>query len=106
MQIAEERLGLKAVEGDIYIDQLDQFAEAGACGTAAVISPIGGIYYKMIYMSFTVRAEVGPVTKRLYEELTGIQFGDIRSTRWLDRSRRIMTGFKNNYKKSALTLEG
>ncbi len=45
LKLAKERLGLRALEGDIvYIDQLDHFSEAGACGTAAVISPIGGIY--------------------------------------------------------------
>ncbi len=85
LQIAEERLGLKAVEGDIYIDQLDRFAEAGACGTAAVISPIGGIYYKNDLHVFYSETEVGPVTMRLYEELTGIQFGDIEAPEgWIE----------------------
>ena len=79
LQLAQERLGLTAVEGDIFIDQLDQFAEAGACGTAAVISPIGGIYYKNHLHVFYSESEVGPVTKRLYDELTGIQFGDIEA---------------------------
>ena len=36
-------MGMKATEGDVPIDDLDRFAEAGACGTAAVISPIGSI---------------------------------------------------------------
>ena len=36
LHIAKERLGMEAIEGDVYIDQLDQFTEAGACGTAAV----------------------------------------------------------------------
>ncbi|GAB2027022.1 branched-chain amino acid aminotransferase [Lactovum odontotermitis] len=77
LQLAEERLGLKAIEGDIYIDQLDRFVEAGACGTAAVIAPIGAIDNRDDHHVFYSETEVGPVTKRLYDELTGIQFGDI-----------------------------
>lgn len=76
LQIAEERLGLKAVEGDVYINDLDRFSEAGACGTAAVISPIAGIQYGDDYHVFYSETEVGPMTMALYEELTGIQFGD------------------------------
>ena len=72
-------------EGDIFIDQLDQFAEAGACGTAAVISPIGGIYYQNNLHVFHSETEVGPVTKRLYDELTGIQFGDVEAPEgWIE----------------------
>lgn len=45
LYLAEHRLGMKAIEGDIFIDDLDKFVEAGACGTAAVISPIGGVQH-------------------------------------------------------------
>lgn len=76
LYLAKERLGLTAIEGEVKIDELDHFAEAGACGTAAVISPIGGIQYKDNFHVFYSETEVGPVTKALYEELTGIQFGD------------------------------
>ena len=31
------------IQGDVFINDLDRFVEAGACGTAAVISPIGGV---------------------------------------------------------------
>ncbi|KGR73195.1 branched-chain amino acid aminotransferase [Streptococcus phocae subsp. salmonis] len=77
LQLAEERLGLTAIEGDVPIDQLDKFVEAGACGTAAVISPIGGISYRGNLHVFYSETEVGPITRRLYDELVGIQFGDI-----------------------------
>ncbi|WP_019782043.1 branched-chain amino acid aminotransferase, partial [Streptococcus sobrinus] len=43
LYLAEHNLGLKPVQGDVFIDDLDRFKEAGACGTAAVISPIGGV---------------------------------------------------------------
>ncbi|MBE2894116.1 branched-chain amino acid aminotransferase [Spirabiliibacterium falconis] len=76
LELARDRLGLEAVEGDVYIDKLDDFTEAGACGTAAVITPIGGIQYKDDFHVFYSETEVGPITQKLYDELTGIQFGD------------------------------
>ncbi|MCI3028456.1 branched-chain amino acid aminotransferase [Desemzia sp. C1] len=79
LYLAEHRLGLTVEQGDVYIDQLDQFKEAGACGTAAVISPIGGIQYGDTFHVFYSETEVGPVTKRLYDELVGIQFGDVEA---------------------------
>lgn len=79
LYLAKERLGLEVVEGDVYIDQLEKFEEAGACGTAAVISPIGGIQYKDDFHVFYSETETGPVTKTLYEELTGIQYGDVEA---------------------------
>ena len=79
LYIAKERLGMEAIEGDVYIDQLDQFAEAGACGTAAVITPVGGIQHKGKFHVFYSETEVGPVTRKLYNELTGIQFGDVEA---------------------------
>ncbi|MDR1567606.1 MAG: branched-chain amino acid aminotransferase [Streptococcaceae bacterium] len=77
LELAKTRLGLEAIEGDVYIDELDRFTEAGACGTAAVISPIGGIQNKDDFHVFYSETKVGPITQRLYDELVGIQFGDI-----------------------------
>jgi len=79
LQIAKDYLGMEAEERDIYIDEIDHFAEAGACGTAAVITPIGGIYYKGKLHVFYSETEVGPVTKKLYDTLVGIQFGDMKA---------------------------
>lgn len=76
LELAASRLGLEAIEGDVYVDQLDQFAEAGACGTAAVITPIASITKGDTEYVFG-DGGVGPLTKRLYDELTGIQFGDV-----------------------------
>ncbi|MDI9472267.1 MAG: branched-chain amino acid aminotransferase [Tissierellia bacterium] len=69
-------LGMEAIEGDVFIDKLDEYAEAGACGTAAVISPIGSLTHNGKKHVFFSETEVGPVTKKLYDELTGIQLGD------------------------------
>ncbi|MWV53401.1 branched-chain amino acid aminotransferase [Streptococcus uberis] len=79
LELAEKRLGMTVIEGDVPIAELDRFVEAGACGTAAVISPIGGIQFKDKRHVFYSKTEVGPVTRRLYDELVGIQFGDIEA---------------------------
>ena len=80
LYLAEHRLGLKASEGDVYVDDLDRFAEAGACGTAAVISPVGKIVDHGKEICFpSGMEEMGPVTKKLYETLTGIQMGHIEA---------------------------
>lgn len=79
LELAEKRLGMEVVEEDVYLDSLELFSEAGACGTAAVISPIGGIQKQDGFHVFYSETEVGPVTKKLYNELTGIQFGDIEA---------------------------
>lgn len=76
LYLAKERFGMEAIEGDVYIDELDHFAEAGACGTAAVVTPIGGIQKGDKFHVFYSETEVGPITRKLYEELVGIQFGD------------------------------
>lgn len=77
MQVAKEYLGMEAIEDEVFIDQLDRFKEAGACGTAAVITPIGGIEHKGNFHVFHSETEVGPVTKKLYNTLYGIQMGDV-----------------------------
>ena len=73
------RLGLTVVEGDVLIDEIAKFKEAGACGTAAVISPIGGIQYNGKLHVFHSETEVGPITQKLYKELTGVQAGDVEA---------------------------
>lgn len=84
--LAEHRLGMTVKEGDVYIDRLDEFTEAGACGTAAVISPIAGIQYGDNYHVFYSETEVGPVTRRLYDELVGIQYGDVEAPEgWIQK---------------------
>ncbi len=79
MWIAEKRLGLKTVEKEVYLDEIDQFVEAGAMGTAAVITPISSITYQGKTHLFSAEKETGPITQSLYEELVGIQFGDIEA---------------------------
>ena len=79
MYLAEKELGMEVIEGDVFVDKLDIFKEAGACGTAAVISPIGRIDHEDKSYTFYSETEVGPVTRKLYDLLTGIQFGDLEA---------------------------
>ncbi len=80
IQVAKEYLGLEAEEREIYFDEVKDFAEAGLCGTAAVISPVGKIvdHGKEICLPSGMN-EMGPVTKKLYDTLTGIQMGTIKA---------------------------
>ncbi|HGA2579462.1 TPA: branched-chain amino acid aminotransferase [Streptococcus agalactiae] len=79
LYLAKERFGMEAIEGDVFVDELDKFTEAGACGTAAVISPIGGIQNGDDFHVFYSETEVGLATRKLYDELVGIQFGDVEA---------------------------
>ena len=84
LQLLQE-WGYETQERDISVDELVQAAEDGTLeeawgtGTAAVISPIGEISYRD--KSHTVNGfQIGPVTHRLYETITGIQWGKIEDT--------------------------
>jgi branched-chain amino acid aminotransferase len=77
LHLAANYVGLKTEERDVLVDQLEEFKEAGACGTAAVITPIGAIMHKGKKTVFHSETEVGPITQKLYHTLVGIQFGDL-----------------------------
>ena len=80
IQVAKDYLGLEAEEREIYLDEVQDFAECGLCGTAAVISPVGKIVDHGKEICFpSGMTEMGPVTKKLYETLTGIQMGRIEA---------------------------
>ena len=83
--VAKEYLGLEVEERPVYFDEVKDFAECGLCGTAAVISPVGKIvdHGKEIFLPSGMD-EMGPVTKKLYETLTGIQMGRIEAPKgWI-----------------------
>lgn len=78
MVVAKDILGLEVEEREVYFDEVKDFAECGLCGTAAVISPVGKIYDHGKEICFpSGMEEMGPVTKKLYDTLTGIQMGRI-----------------------------
>ncbi|MEE0963879.1 branched-chain amino acid aminotransferase [Ruminococcus sp. YE282] len=80
MYVAEHYLGLEVEQREVYFDEVKDFAECGLCGTAAVISPVGKINDHGKEICFpSGMEEMGPVTKKLYETLTGIQMGKIEA---------------------------
>ena len=85
MHVAKEYLGLEVEEREVFIDEVKDFAECGLCGTAAVISPVGKIVNHGEEICFpSGMDEMGPITKKLYETLTGIQMGRIEAPEgWL-----------------------
>ena len=80
MYVAQHYLGLEVEEREVYLDELNDFAECGLCGTAAVISPVGRIddHGKSINFPSGMDAP-GEITKKLYDTLTGIQYGKIEA---------------------------
>ena len=78
--VAKEYLGLEVEEREVYLDEVKDFAECGRCGTAAVISPIGKIVDHGKEICFpSGMEEMGPITKKLRDTLTGIQMGEIEA---------------------------
>jgi branched-chain amino acid aminotransferase len=71
-------LGMKVEQRTVAVEELATFEEAGACGTAAVISPIERIddYDEKKSYIFSHDGTPGPVCNKLYNKLRGIQYGD------------------------------
>lgn len=77
MTLAED-MRMKVEQRQIPVEELATFEEAGACGTAAVISPIERIddYDKKISYVFSHDGKPGAISEKLYKKLRGIQYGD------------------------------
>uniref|UniRef100_A0A832LVC1 Branched-chain-amino-acid aminotransferase n=1 Tax=Caldimicrobium thiodismutans TaxID=1653476 RepID=A0A832LVC1_9BACT len=77
-----KHLNIPAVERRISIDEVIEGAKTGrlkecfGTGTAAVISPVGKIYYKGEEYLIN-EGKTGPLAKRLFDYLTGLQYGEI-----------------------------
>lgn len=73
-------LGIKVTERPVKLEEIGKFVESGLCGTAAVISPVGKItdHGKEIVFRDSEHT-MGPVTKRLYDILTGMQHCEIEA---------------------------
>ena len=78
--VAEHILGMKVEHREVFFDEVKDFAECGLCGTAAVISPVGKIFDHGKEIDIPSGMEdMGPVTKKLYDTLTGIQMGRLEA---------------------------
>ena len=76
MQIAED-LGMKVERRPVPEEELETFEEAGACGTAAVISPISHLDDMDTGKVYNFGEKPGPWSTKLYETLRGIQYGTV-----------------------------
>ena len=80
--IAQNILGLKVDEREVLLSEVEEgkFRECGLCGTAAVISPVGQINdHGKVFEFASGMEEMGPVLKKLYDTLTGIQMGRLEA---------------------------
>ena len=78
--VAREYLGLEVEEREVYLDEVEDFAEWGLCGTAAVISPVGKVVdHGKEYVFASGMEKMGPITQKLYDTLTGIQMGRLEA---------------------------
>ena len=78
MQVAKDYLGLTVEEREIPIEEVAEFEEAGLCGTAAVISPVGKIVdHDKVYALPAGMEKPGETCQKLYDTLCGIQTGKL-----------------------------
>lgn len=76
--VAQHYLNMEVEERTVLFDEVESFEECSLCGTAAVLSPVGRIVAGDKEILFPTGMEtVGPVVKKLYDTLIGIQRGTI-----------------------------
>lgn len=78
LQALAMHFGMSVEKRPILVDELSEFQEVGACGTAAVITPIRKIVdpEKNIIYEYCPDGNPGPISSKLYHHLTSLQFGD------------------------------
>lgn len=76
LMVLAEEMGLKVERRKVPYEELAEFEEVGACGTAAVISPVKGIYDADMDTWFRYGEEPGEWSVKLYNKLRAIQYGD------------------------------
>ena len=74
MTVAQD-LGMPATRRKVAAAELENFSEVAACGTAVVVTPVGKIVYGDKVIDYGWK-EIGPMLKKLYDEMTGIQYGE------------------------------
>ncbi len=72
-------LGMDVERRPVALDELDSFDEVGACGTAAIISPIGRIFDREHNKTYEYgkAGEAGPVSTKIYNTLKAIQEAEV-----------------------------
>ena len=77
LRVLAQEMGMTVSREPILLDDLGQFSEVGACGTAAVITPVCAIHHGERVFTFGTPDTAGAVLTRLYQQLQGIQYGEL-----------------------------
>jgi branched-chain amino acid aminotransferase len=86
LQVIASDFGLAVEKRKVRVSELADFAEVGACGTAVVITPVYSLLHGERLYTFGKENEAGATLKRLYNEITGIQYGEIKDRHgWMYR---------------------
>jgi len=88
LQMIAKDFGMKVEKRHIPVKELPEFAEIGACGTAAVLTPVYSITHGEKVYTFGKENEAGATLSRLYKQMQGIQYGEIEDTHgWMRKVR-------------------
>lgn len=77
LQTLAADMGLIVDRIPIPLAELNRYAEVGACGTAAVITPVHSVTWGDKVFTFGAENKAGETLTRLFKELQGIQYGEI-----------------------------
>ena len=77
LKVLAADMGYRVEERPVPLEELRDFVETGACGTAAVITPIESIRVGGEEIVYLKDGKPGPHCTALYNALTGIQFGEV-----------------------------
>jgi branched-chain amino acid aminotransferase len=77
LRVLADDMGYRVEERPVPLEELRDFIELGACGTAAVITPIESVRLRGEDIVYLKDGKPGPHCTALYNELTGIQCGDV-----------------------------
>ncbi len=79
-----DEMGMNPVRRPVVVEEIFNFVDAGCCGTAAVITPVGSITWRDRKVEYVTGDVPGEYCTRLYDQLTGIQLGLKEDTRgWI-----------------------
>ena len=85
LQVIAGDMGMTIERRAITFDELPSFIEVGACGTAAVVTPIYSITRGDSVITFGKENEAGETITKFYKEIQGIQFGEIEDRHsWME----------------------
>jgi branched-chain amino acid aminotransferase len=82
--VLADEMGLRPERRPVDVEEIFSLKEAGCCGTAAVITPVGSITWGDRVVNLCPDGQPGPLTTKLYKKLIGIQWGEEEDTHgWL-----------------------